>query len=375
MNTIYFDNAATSPMYPEVLEAMMPYFQDFFGNPSSTHKKGREVKAKLEQARKEVARCLNATASEIFFTSCATEANNTILKSVVKSYGTKHIISSSLEHHAVLYTLHYLEAIEDLTVHYVKHDSKGVLDLEHLKELLEKFPNALVTIMHGNNEIGNLNPIKEIAELCQKSGAFFHSDTVQTIGHYALDVQELGLNALVGSAHKFHGPKGVGVLYLKAGSKLHSFIHGGAQERGFRAGTENIAGIIGLSEALSLTYQSLDKDKEYISSLKAYLIEQLRLEIEGVEFNGSEVFEESLYSLINISLPPLRNSGMLLFNLDLNNISVSSGSACSSGAQIGSHVLQALEVVAERPSIRCSFSKFNTKEEIDFFVKKLASLY
>lgn len=376
---IYFDNAATTPMDPLVVESMLPYFTTFFGNPSSTHKKGREVRAKIEQARKQIANSLNASPSEIFFTSCATEANNTILKSVVDSHKIENVISSSLEHHAVLHVLQFLEDKGKIKLHFVNHNNKGELDLIHLKELLQTYSHTLVSIMHANNEIGNLNPISEISALCKEYEAFFHSDTVQTIGHYQLDVKVLGVDSLVGSAHKFHGPKGVGVLYIKSSSHVEAFLHGGAQERGFRAGTENVAGIIGMTKALEITYTNLEEDKGVIFALKKYLIEQLTTYIQGVTFNGnSNDLEKSLYSIVSISLPPLKNSGMLLFNLDLHNISISGGSACSSGAQTSSHVLEELQEAnldEERPVIRCSFSKYNTKEEIDYFVGKLSALY
>ncbi len=375
---IYFDNAATTPMDSLVVESMLPYFTTFFGNPSSIHKKGREVRAKIEQARKQVAKSLNALPSEIFFTSCATEGNNTILKSVVESHQIQHVISSPLEHYAVLNVLQILEKKGHIQLHFVKHNTKGELDLIHLKELLETYSHTLVSIMHANNEVGNLNPIQEIAGLCKEYQAFFHSDTVQTIGHYQLDVKKMGIDALVGSAHKFHGPKGVGVMYISSESHLNPLFYGGTQERGFRAGTENVAGIIGLTKALEIAYSDLENDKDAIFTLKKYMIEQLKICIPNIAFNGnSENLEKSLYSIVSISLPPIKNSGMLLFNLDLYNISISGGSACSSGAQTGSHVLQALNDTEkkDRPVIRCSFSKYNTKEEIDYFIEKLALLY
>lgn len=373
---VYFDNAATSPMYQSVVDEMMPYFSTFFGNPSSTHKKGREVKAKIEQARKKIATLLNAHTSEIFFTSCATESNNIALKSFVKTHQLKTVISSKLEHHAVLHTLEILEKKGEINVLYVNHDSKGVLDLMHLEDLLIENSNVLVSIMHGNNEIGNLNPIQEIAILCKRYNSFFHSDTVQTIGHYHLDVKQLDIDVLVASAHKFHGPKGIGFMYLKGGIHLDSFLHGGAQERGFRAGTENVAGIIGLTKALEETYNTLTQDKLHILALKKYLIFHLKEQISDISFNGNcENEDQSLYSIVNISLPPLKNNNMLLFNLDLHNIFISGGSACASGALAGSHVLHALDAEDTRSSIRCSFSKFNTFQEIDYFIEKLKTLY
>lgn len=373
---IYLDNAATTPLDPEVFEAMKPFMLEDFGNPSSTHAHGRKVRAAIESARKKVAELLNCSPGEIIFTSGGTEADNAILVCAAETYNIKHIISSPIEHHAVTHTLENLTDHGKAGLHMVKLDEKGHVDLNDLEALLKKFPNAMVSLMHANNEIGNLLDINRVGELCEAHGAFFHSDTVQTVGHYRHDMRTLKVCGMTAGAHKFHGPKGVGFMYIRKDKKIHSFIHGGAQERNMRGGTENVYGIIGLAKALEIAYREMDEHVKHITALKSHMIEKLRENIPGVMFNGDSAnLDRSLYTVLNVSLPEADDSSMLLFNLDLKGISASGGSACSSGATQGSHVLAALYPQSKRAAVRFSFSKYNTTEEIDFAVHELAELY
>jgi cysteine desulfurase len=371
----YFDNAATTPLDPQVLEAMLPYLQSNFGNPSSIHSHGREVRSAIEKSRKKVASLLNCSTSEIFFTSGGTEADNmAILNSVVK-YEIKHAITSKVEHHAVLHTLEYLEKQGKLKVHFVNLTEKGHIDLQHLEQLLGQFDRTIVSLMHGNNEIGNLLNLQKVSEICNEYNAILHSDTVQTMGHYVHDLQKTNINFIVGAAHKFHGPKGVGFLYINGGLKIDPFIHGGSQERNMRGGTENVYGIIGLAKALEIAYVDMESHKNHILQLKSQLIGGLKNKIPNIAFNGdSENLENSLYTVLNVSFPPMDEADMLLFNLDINKISASGGSACTSGSNIGSHVLTALNVSPERPSVRFSFSKYNTADEVDYLIEKVATV-
>jgi cysteine desulfurase len=373
---VYLDNAATTPLDKEVFEAMAPYMLEHFGNPSSIHTHGRQVRAAIERARKTIANLLNTSPAEIFFTSGGTEADNAAIFSTVRSLGIKHAVSSPLEHHAVLHSLEALQKNNELELSFVKHDEKGGLDLEHLEQLLIKQPLTLVSIMHANNEIGNINDIAAIAEICKKYGAIFHSDTVQTMGHYPHDLQKLPVHFIVGSAHKFHGPKGVGFIYTNAGVKVPPFIHGGSQERNMRGGTENVYGIIGLAKALEIAYRDMAEHQRYIQGLKDRLMAKLLESVPDVQFNGySAEADKSLYTVLNVSLPASEINEMLLFNLDINKISASGGSACTSGSNIGSHVLQAIDSDPNRGAIRFSMSKYNTPEEIDYVVEKLAKMY
>ena len=373
---VYLDNAATTPLDKEVFEAMAPYMLEHFGNPSSIHTHGRQARSAIEKARKTIANLLNTSPAEIFFTSGGTEADNAAIFSTVRSLGIKYAVSSPLEHHAVLHSLEALQKNGELELSFVKHDEKGGLDLEHLEQLLAERPLTLVSIMHGNNEIGNINDIQAIGEICKKYRAIFHSDTVQTMGHYRHDLQKLPVHFLVGSAHKFHGPKGVGFIYSNAGVKVSPLIHGGAQERNMRGGTENVYGIIGLAKALEIAYRDMAEQQKYIQGLKDRLISKLIENVPDVQFNGySAEADKSLYTVLNVSLPPSSINEMLLFNLDINKISVSGGSACTSGSNIGSHVLQAIGSDPERGAIRFSMSKYNTPEEIDYVVEKLAKTY
>ena len=373
---IYLDNAATTPLDPEVFEAMKPFMMEDFGNPSSTHAHGRKVRAAIESARKQVAAILNCTPGEIIFTSGGTEADNAIIRSAVATYDIKHIISSPIEHHAVTHTIDHLVKEGLVKLITVNLDSKGHIDLQHLEELLKNHSGSLVSLMHANNEIGNLLNIQRVGDLCATHKAFFHSDTVQTIGHYKYDMRNLQVCGMTSAAHKFHGPKGIGFMYIRKDKKIHSFIYGGAQERNMRGGTENVYGIIGMAKALEIAYRDMHEHVPYIKGLKARMIEKLREQIPGVTFNGDSAdLEESLYTVLNVSLPESEENEMLLFNLDLQGISVSGGSACSSGATTGSHVLGALYPGSKRGAVRFSFSKYNTSEEIDFTVNKLAELF
>ncbi len=372
---VYLDNAATTPLDPEVFEAMKPFMLEDYGNPSSTHSHGRKVRAAVESARKKVAELLNCTPGEIIFTSGGTEADNAIIRCAVETYSIKNIISTPIEHHAVTHTVDNL-AKQGLNVHMVNLDDHGHVDVNHLEELLRKHPNTLVSLMHANNEIGNLLDLKSVGELCASHKAFLHSDTVQTVGHYRHDMKNLQVCGMTAAAHKFHGPKGIGFMYIRKDRKIHSFIHGGAQERNMRGGTENVYGIIGLAKALEIAYRDMDEHIQYIKELKSRMLEKLKEQVPGVLFNGdSGNMDRSLYTVLNASLPESEENSMLLFNLDLQGISASGGSACSSGATTGSHVLGALYPESKRGAVRFSFSKYNKPEEIDFAVAKLADLF
>ncbi|OON70606.1 cysteine desulfurase [Hymenobacter sp. CRA2] len=374
--SVYFDNAATTPLDPEVLDAMLPFMREFFGNPSSIHGHGRKVRAAIENARKTIAHLIGAAPAEISFTSGGTEADNYAAFGSIRTLGLKHAVTSKLEHHAVLHTLEALEKSGEIELSYVRFDEQGKLDLEHLDELLGSHTRSFVSLMHGNNEIGNLNDIEAIGQLCRTHGAIFHTDTVQTMGHYRHNVQQLQNHFLVGSAHKFHGPKGVGFLYTNSAVQVQPLIYGGSQERNVRAGTENVYGIIGLAKALEIAYRDMDAHRQHIQGLKDRFIERLRTEIEDVQFNGlSAEADQSLYTVLNVSLPPSDMNEMLLFNLDINHVSASGGSACTSGSNIGSHVLTALGCDPARGAIRFSMSKYNTAEEVDYAVAQLAKMY
>ena len=375
MNRIYLDNAATTPIDKAVIEAMLPMMEMNFGNPSSIHGHGREVRSAVERARKTIATLLNASPAEITFTSGGTEADNMAIVRSIEKFEITHAITSPLEHHAVLHTLEYLAKKGKIKLNFVDLDSKGHIDLNHLEELLRDNPKTLVSLMHGNNEVGNLLDMTTVGQLCEDYGAIFHSDTVQTMGHYRHDLQQMKIDFLVGAAHKFHGPKGVGFLYINSKNKIQPLIHGGSQESNMRGGTENVYGIIGMAKALEIAYSGMDEHRHHIEGLKQRMITKLRQNIEDIQFNGdSDNLEKSLYTVLNVGFPPSNEGDMFIFNLDINKISVSGGSACTSGSDIGSHVLTALNASLDRPSVRFSFSKYNTIEEIDFVVDKLVEL-
>ena len=372
---VYFDNAATTNIDERVVEAMIPYLKEMFGNPSSIHSYGRETRTAIENARKIIAEVLKVSPSEIFFTSGGTEANNHALNCSVRDLGVTTIISSKIEHHCIGYTMDALEKYQGVTLKYVNLLDKGIIDYDHLEELLKETEGKyLVSLMHANNEIGNLLNLKKVSALCEEHGAYFHTDTVQTIGHYYFDLQKTKIHFISGSAHKFHGPKGTGFLYINPEIKIGPLIYGVTQERNMRAGTENIYGIVGLGKAVELSYTDLTKEQEYVQGLKTRMIEKLKSEITGVGFNG-DYDGKSNFRVLNVSLPKHKASEMFLMNLDIAGIACSAGSACTSGADAGSHVLEYIGADMKRPAIRFSFSRFNTSEEIDFVVDKLKELY
>ncbi len=374
MNRIYFDNAATTAIDPKVVEAMLPYLQNNFGNPSSIYSFGRETRLAIENARKTVAKILNAHPAEIFFTSGGTESSNTAITASVRDLGCKHIITSPIEHHATLHTVEYLDNRDEVTVSYVKILPNGHIDLEHLEQLLAASEEkTLVTLMHANNEIGNITDIHAVGNLCKLYNAIFHSDTVQTIGHFPFDLRNTPIHFLSGSAHKFHGPKGAGLLYINENVQIKPYIHGGGQERNMRAGTENVYGIVGFAKALEMATASHEEDSAYIRGIKYYLIEQLKQNIKEVNFNGDSM-GLSNYTVLNVSFPKSEKTEMLLFNLDMEGICASGGSACTSGAQQGSHVIRAINTNPNQVQVRFSFSKYNTKEEADILVDKLKDM-
>jgi len=374
--SIYLDNAATTALDPEVFEAMKPYLLQDFGNPSSTHSHGRKVRSAIEMGRKKIAEILNCTPGEIIFTSGGTEADNAIIISSIHTYKIKHAISASIEHHAVSHTLEILAKEGTIELHLVKLDKNGNVDYDHLEQLLKTYPGALVSLMHANNEIGNLLDIERVADLVNRHNGYFHSDTVQSIGHYRHDLKKLKIHAMTAAAHKFHGPKGVGFMYINKDKKIQPFVHGGAQERSMRGGTENTFGIVGLTKAMEIAYRDLDHHMEYIKGLKRKMIELLKENIPGVTFNGeSGDIDNSLYTVLNVSFPESEENEMLLFNLDLEGISASGCSACSSGASTGSHVLNALYPGSKRGAVRFSFSKFTKPEDIETTIEKLAALF
>lgn len=373
MNRIYLDNAATTPLAPEVFEAMKPYFLEHFGNPSSTHGFGRKTKNAIELSRRNIAKHLNCSPSEIYFTSGGTEADNLAIRCAVRDLGVKQIITSKIEHHAVGHTVEHLEKCDDITVHYVKLNEQGHVDLEYLEDLLIKFPSSLVSLMHGNNEIGNLLPLQTVSELCRKYNAYFHSDTVQTMGHYKFDLNETKIDFLTCAAHKFHGPKGVGFLYKRAGIVAQPMMLGGSQEKSLRGGTENLYGIIGMSKAFDLAYEALERHQEEVLSMKNYMISQLEEKIDDIRFNG-DAKGESLYTVLNVKFPSCDINSQILFRLDIEGIACSGGSACSSGNTKQSHVLEEVGLKGLGPSIRFSFSRYNSKEEIDQCINSLKSI-
>lgn len=374
MQRIYLDNAATTALDPQVLEAMMPYLTQKFGNPSSIYSYGRETRLAIETARKSVARILNAHPAEIFFTSGGTESSNTAINAAVRDLGCRHIITSPIEHHATLHTVENLQHSGEALLSYVRVNADGHIDMEDLERLLAgSTQKTLVTLMHANNEIGNLLDIHTTGNLCKKYGAIFHSDTVQTVGHYPFDLRNTPVHFITGAAHKFNGPKGVGILYINENVRIKPYIHGGSQERNMRAGTENLYGIVGFAKALELATAHYEADSAAVGALKKYMAEQLTQHLPDVSFNGDS-FGKSLYTVLNVSFPKTEKSEMILFNLDISNICASGGSACTSGADQGSHVIRAINNNPNRIAVRFSFAKNNTKEEIDIVVNKLKEL-
>ena len=374
MERIYFDNAATTSLDPTVLETMMPFLTEKFGNPSSIYSYGRETRMAVETARKSVAKLLNANPAEIFFTSGGTESSNMAIQAAVRDLGCTHIITSKIEHHAVSHTVEYLDKLDEVKVSYVKILPDGHIDLEDLEKLLAASDDkTIVSLMHANNEIGNILDIKAVGNLCKLYNAIFHSDTVQTVGHFPMDLRNTAVHFVTAAAHKFHGPKGVGIIYINENVRVKPFVHGGSQERNMRAGTENIYGIVGFAKAFEIAMASFETDSAYIGTLKYYMHEQLKKHIPGVGFNG-DVLGRSLYTVLSVSFPKTEKSEMMLFNLDINNICASGGSACTSGAEAGSHVIRAINNNPNQITVRFSFCKHNTKAEVDAVVEKLKEM-
>ncbi|MEO8822267.1 MAG: cysteine desulfurase family protein [Ginsengibacter sp.] len=374
MERIYFDNAATTPLDPEVFKAMLPFFTEKFGNPSSIYSYGRETRMAIESARKSVAKILNAHPSEIFFTSGGTESTNTAINAAVYDLGCRHIISSPLEHHATLHSIEHLSETGKAKLSYVKILSNGLIDYEDLERLLKECKEkCLVTLMHANNEIGNITDIERVAELAEKYEAILNVDTVQTVGHFPIDLQKLHVHFINAAAHKFHGPKGVGLLYINRDIKIHPLMNGGSQERNMRAGTENIYGIVGLAKALEMAVENMEEESHHIQGVKDYMKECLLKNIPGVHFNGNPE-GKCLYTVLSVAFPKTEKSDMLLFNLDINNICASGGSACASGAEAASHVISAISQNPNQTTVRFSFSKYNSKEEVDEVVEKLKEI-
>lgn len=362
---IYLDNAATTPMAPEVIQTMTELMQTTFGNPSSSHAFGRMAKGILETSRRSIAKHLNCDPKELIFTSGGTEADNLVFHIAIHDLGVERIVTTEIEHHAVELTAKKLAALYNIELIMLPVDNQGKINTQELQDILSDGKKSLVSLMHANNEIGTKIDLNLIGTICEQNNAYFHSDTVQTMGHYAFDLKNSPVHFITCAGHKFHGPKGIGFLYVKQNIKPSPLIFGGAQERGFRGGTENLIGIAGLSRAMDLAYSDLETHQNHIQQLKSYFIEQLKTKIADIQFNGSIAPEDSLYTVLNVSFPPTPKAGMLLFILDLKGVACSGGSACSSGATQGSHVLNGIGANPSRPSIRFSFSRYTTKDEID----------
>ena len=371
---IYFDNAATTAIDPQVIEEMVEVMKVSYGNPSSIHAHGREVRTLVEKARKTVANLLHVSPAEIFFTSGGTEADNMAIRQAVADYKIQRIISSPIEHHAVLHSVEELNRTQNIELIFLPVDGKGNVDLDYLETLLKDSIPTLVSLMHANNEIGTLLDVSRVSHLCQEHGALFHCDTVQTMGHYPLDLSQIHIDFATCAAHKLHGPKGVGFLYIHGDVKISPLLYGGAQERNMRGGTENVYGIVGLAKALEIAYAEMEEHKERVLEIKTYMMESLRKEIPTCSIHGETDPDKSLYTVLNVCFPEMDMGDMLLFNLDIAGISASGGSACSSGSNIGSHVLTAIGSDPKRPAVRFSFSKYNTREEVDAVVAELKKL-
>lgn len=374
MKKVYLDNASTTALRPEVIQEMTKILTEEYGNPSSTHSLGRSAKNILELSRKSIAKNLNATAQEIIFTSCGTEANNWILRSAVKDLKVKRIITSKIEHHAVLYTALALEKEYGIQVDYVAIKPNGEIDITDLVELLSQEKKTLVSLMHVNNETGTILDLERIGRICQEHSVLFHSDTVQSIGKTSINLQTIPVDFIVASAHKFHGPKGVGFAFIRKNSGLQPLFFGGEQEKGLRAGTEALHQIAGMAKALELSYSNLETEREHITELRNYLITQLEIEFPAFEINGTV---DGFYTVLNVLLPfSADKTAMILFHLDMKGIAVSRGSACQSGSIKPSHVLAEMlsNEDLKKPSLRISFSHFNTKEDINMLIEALKTI-
>ena len=371
---VYFDNAATTPIHPEAKTVMKDAIDKFYGNPSSIHNEGRQVRAAIEQARKKIANHLNASIGEIFFTSGGTEANNMALKRSVEDLGVKRIITSPIEHHCILHTAEALEREKGVEVAYINISEKGCFDLNSLETLLKNSDKkTLVSLMHANNEIGTICDMNAIADLCQAYNALYHSDTVQTIGQLPIDVQATKIDFLSGAAHKFYGPKGVGFIYINGDNTIKPFIDGGAQERNMRGGTENVYGILGMAKAMDLACENMEANQNHLREIRRYFMNQLQANFVGIEFNG-DYDGNYLPKVLSVSFPPSPKNEVLMFSLDIMGVSSSGGSACSSGVESRSHVLDAINFDEDRVAVRFSFSTFNKKEEVDFVIEKLKTI-
>jgi cysteine desulfurase len=373
-NSIYLDNAATTAIDPVVVDAMLPYLTTHFGNPSSIYSYGRATRMAIETARKTVAKLLGAHPAEIFFTSGGTESTNAAIMRSVYDLQCTQIITSPLEHHATLHAAEFTAKQAQIPLQFVKVLPNGHLDINHLEELLANHKGkSLVSLMHANNEIGNVLDIVAVGNLCKNFNAIFHSDTVQTVGHYPFDLRNTPVHFINGAAHKFHGPKGVGIFYINENVKINAYLQGGSQERNMRAGTENVYGIVGFAKALEIAMQQHEADSKYIRGLKTYMHDALIKHIPNVGFNG-DLSNQSLYTVLSVAFPKTEKSEMLLFNLDIHNICASGGSACTSGIEQGSHVIQAFNNNPNKLTVRFSFSKFNTTAEIDQTIKVLKAI-
>lgn len=376
MKRIYLDNAASTPMDPEVVDYMIPFLKDFYGNPSSVHDHGRKLRAIIEKARKEIADMIGAAPAEIFFTSGGTEADNIAIKGVIRGMGITNVITTRIEHHAVTHPIEGCEK-EGINVTWLDVDSEGRPDLEQLDAVLAKNGQgkSLVSLMHANNEIGTILKFDEVGEICQRHGAMFHSDTVQSISNVRYNLSESPVHFITAAAHKFYGPKGVGFLYMKSGVEIPALICGGSQERNVRAGTENVAAIAAMAFALRKCYANFEKKNSQLRALKYYMKKELETRFPGVAFNGDMTPEGSIPTVLNVSFPGNADESMLLFNLDINGISASGGSACTSGSVVGSHVLKGIgcDPVKAANSIRFSFGVQNTTQEIDETLEKLST--
>lgn len=375
MQRVYFDNAATTPISEEVINAMLPVLRGQYGNPSSIHAEGRSVRAMMESARKTVAQCIGASTADIFFTSGGTESNNMAIKCSVRDLGVERIISSPTEHHCGTHAIEAVRQNNGVEVNWLPVDGLGRVDLQALEQALAAGggKKTLVSLMHANNEIGTMLDIGRVSEICRQYGALFHTDTVQTVGHFPVNVQQTPVHFLSGAAHKFHGPKGVGFIYINPESPIKPFIDGGAQERNMRGGTENVYGIVGLAKALELAQAEMETRSAHIIDVRNYLKQRLLESFDGIRFNGDHE-GNCLYTVLSVSFPPSPKNELLLLSLDISGVSASGGSACSSGAEKGSHVLEAIGADPERKSIRFSFSHYNTRAEADFVVDKLKTI-
>lgn len=373
---VYLDNAATTPVDERVIELMTKVLKENYGNPSSIHEHGRKSRTLIEKSRKKVAAALGVSPGEILFTSGGTEADNMALNCAVKDLGCTHIITSPIEHHAVLYTAERLATCDEVQLSLVEILPNGHINTEHLKQLLEEHSDkkTLVSLMHANNEIGNMIDLAEIGAICKEHDAYFHSDTVQTIGHWDVKPKECGVHFMAASAHKFNGPKGVGFIFVDENVQVKPMILGGSQERNMRGGTENLVGIVGLAKSLEISIAEMDELKERVIGFRKHMISRLQAEIEGVVING-DYDGLTNYIPLNVSFPATNDGEMLLFNLDIAGVSASGGSACSSGSNIGSHVMRAINADSSKTSIRFSFGKQNTLEEVDYTVDRLVELF